>query len=59
MYDQSELIKAREAQVNRLLKGVPAHKITLYGHSLGGAIGTLLADEYHYPKKIRLRSALN
>lgn len=52
VYSQSDLIKAGIAQVNRLLKnGVPARKITLYGHSLGGAIATKVADHYHGRKQ--------
>lgn len=48
VYSQKDLIEAGRAQVNRLLnKGVSASKITLYGHSLGGAIATLVAAKCH------------
>lgn len=49
---QSDLIEAGMKQVQRLfVKGVPADKITLYGHSLGGAIATIVAARCHQQKR--------
>jgi len=54
----STLVAEGIAQVERLLaKGVPAGKITLYGHSLGGTIATAVAIHFHLqnpPKKIKI-----
>lgn len=49
---ETKLINAGKAQVQRLLdKEIPANKITLYGHSLGGAIATIVAASYHKEKQ--------
>jgi len=46
------LVEEAIAQVQRLLdKGVPAGKITLYGHSLGGTIATAVAYHFHNLQK--------
>jgi len=46
------LVEEAIAQVQRLLdKGVPAEKITLYGHSLGGTIATAVAYHFHNLQK--------
>ena len=45
------LVEEGIAQVQRLLdSGVPAEKITLYGHSLGGTIATAVAYHFHHLK---------
>lgn len=44
----TSLVEEGVTQVQRLLdKGVPANHITLYGHSLGGAISSLVAFHFH------------
>jgi pimeloyl-ACP methyl ester carboxylesterase len=53
--DQSELVLEGIAQVQRLLdKGIPAKNITLYGHSLGAGIATLVTGylQQQTPRKL-------
>lgn len=46
---KSILLEEGKAQVQRLLdKDIPANQITLYGHSMGGGIASLVASHFHH-----------
>ncbi len=57
---EKALVNEGIAQVQRLLdQGIEANKITLYGHSLGGAVATLVAAHFHDKKPPQAVSLIN
>lgn len=57
---EKALVDEGIAQVQRLLDaGVEPQKVTLYGHSLGGAVATLVAAHFHSQKPPQPISLIN